>query len=96
MGDSDIILYLSVAALLVVVGAVVAFVIAWRVRKRSVRVTVGVILLAVAALCGILSFLAALLVAALGVAALAMAAKRPQRSPTETQGRPNKPSEATP
>ena len=96
MGDSDITLYLSAAALVIVTGAVAAFVIAWRVRKRVVRVTVGVILLAATPLCGILSFLASLLVAALGVVVLTMAAKTSQRSPTETHARPNKPPEATP
>lgn len=81
MGDSDIVLYLSVAALFVVVGAFVAFVIAWRVRKRAVRLIVGVVLLAVAAICAILSFLASLVVAALGVGSLVLAARSP------TQGR---------
>ena len=79
MGDSDITLYLSLLALLIG-GAVVAFVIAWRARKRAVRVTVGLLLLAVALVCGILSLLAALIVAALGVGALVLASKTPQPS----------------
>jgi hypothetical protein len=86
MGDSDITLYLSVMALLVMIGAIVAFVIAWRVRKRAVRVAVGVILLAVAAVCGILSLLAALIVAAPGVGALVLASKTPQSASMQTQG----------
>jgi hypothetical protein len=91
MGDSDITLYLSVVAPFVIVGAIVAFAVAWRVRKRVVRITVGVILLAVALVCGILSLLAALSVAALGVAALILAGKTPRRASLETQGRgPNK------
>ncbi|UCG50501.1 MAG: hypothetical protein JSW58_09825 [Candidatus Latescibacterota bacterium] len=95
MGDSDIALYIAVLALIVILGAVIAFVIAWRVRKRTVRVTVGVLLLAVAAVCGVLSLLGGVLVAALGVAALVLAAKTPQRTSSKIQGRPNKPSEAT-
>ena len=87
MGDSDITLYLSVVALLVMAGTIVAFVIAWRVQRRIVRVTVGVILLAVAATCGILSILASLLVAALGVAALVLASKTPPVAPLETHGK---------
>jgi hypothetical protein len=79
-------LYLSVLAFLVIVSAAIAFAIACRVRSRAVRVTVGVILLAIAAVCGILSVLAALLVAALGVAALALASKTPQIALPETQG----------
>lgn len=77
MGDSDIAFYLSVAALLVVVGAIIAFVVAIRVRQRAVRVSVGVILLAGASLCAIISILAALIVAAMGVSALILAAKTP-------------------
>jgi hypothetical protein len=84
MGDSDIVLYLSVAALIAVMGAVVAFVIAWRVGKRSVRLVVGVMLLVLAALCAILSFLATLVVAALGIGSLILAA----RSPTQDSALP--------
>lgn len=86
MGDSDIAFHFSVAALLVVGGAIIAFLIACRSRRRAVRVGTGVILLAVAAMCVILSLLAALLVAALGVVALVMASKTPQRRPVETEG----------
>jgi hypothetical protein len=82
MGDSDIVLYLSVAALIVVVGAVVVFVVACRVRKRAVRVIVGFMLLAVAALCASLSLLASLVVAALGVGSLVLAAKSPTQGQT--------------
>jgi hypothetical protein len=85
MGDSDIILHLSVAAVLVIVGAVIAFVIAWRVRKKSVRITLAVLLLAVAAFCGILSLVAALLVAALGVGCLILAGM----TPTHEKARPD-------
>lgn len=77
MGDSDLVVYLSIAALIVVLGAVVAFVIAWRVRKRAFRVIVGVMLLAAAALCVILSFGASLVVAALGVGSLVLAVRSP-------------------
>ena len=84
MGDSDITVYLSVVAVLVMAGAIVAFVIAWRVRRRGVRVAVGALLLAAAAFCGILTLLAALLIAALGVGCLILAG----RTPTQENVRP--------
>ena len=83
MGDSDAVLYLSAAALIVVVGAVAAFVIAWRVRRKAVRVIVGVMLLAVAALCVVLSFLASLVVAALGAWSLVLAARSSKTGTTQ-------------
>jgi hypothetical protein len=87
MGDSNITLYLSVVALLVVVGAIIAFIVALRVRQRSVRFGVGVILLAVAAMCAILSILATLLIAALGVFALILASKTPRVRCWKSNGR---------
>jgi hypothetical protein len=84
MGDSDFALYLSVVAILVMVGSVIAFTIAWRVRKRPFRIVVGVLLVAVAALCAIFSFLATLIVAALGVWALVLAG----RTQTQESSRP--------
>jgi len=90
MGDSDVTLYLSVVALVVMVIAIVAFVIAWRVRKRSVRVAVGVILLALAAVCGILSLVASLIVAALGVGALILASKTPRSASMQAKGETEK------
>ena len=85
MGDSDITLYLSAAALLVVAGSVVAFVIAWRVRKKSFRFAVGVTLLVAAAGCSILSFRGALLVGALGVGSLILAGRTLRSVSSEMQ-----------
>jgi len=68
-------------ALLVMVGSIAAFIIAWRVRRRGVRLTVGVILLAIAAVCSILSLLATLVVGALGIGCLIMAVNMPQSEP---------------
>ena len=85
MGDSDITAYLSVLAFLVVVGAIIAFAVALRVRRKTFRAAVGILLLAVAALSSILSMLATLLVASLGVAALVLASRTPQRASLETQ-----------
>ena len=82
MGDSDLLRVLNIAALLLVIGAVVAFVIAWRARSRALRVAVGLILLAVAAFGAILSFLAALLIAGLGVASLVLATSNQGGQPT--------------
>jgi hypothetical protein len=77
MGDSDITFYLSLLAVLCIVGSGIAFGIAWRTRRRGLRITLGVLLLAVAAFCGILSLPAALIIAAAGVAILALAIKTP-------------------
>lgn len=85
MGDSDFTFYASLVALLVTVGAIVAFIIAWRVRRRSVRVAVGILLLLTAAVGGILSLLASLLIATLGVVSLVMATRTPQCTASETQ-----------
>jgi len=87
MGDSAITPYLSVVALLVVVVAMIAFVVALRVRQRTVRVGVGVILIAVAAVCAILSILAGLLVASLGVYALILASNTPRGRRWKPNGR---------
>jgi hypothetical protein len=73
MGDSGMALRLSVLALLLVVGALVAFVVAWRVRRRVVRLGVGILLLGLAAACAVFSVLAVLRVAGLGVGALVLA-----------------------
>ena len=81
MGDSDITLYLSLLALLLVAGAILAFVVACRVRRRAVRVGAGIVLLALAAVCTILSLLATLLVAGLGISALILASKTPRGAP---------------
>jgi hypothetical protein len=85
MGDSDFTWLASVVAIAVVVVALIAFVIAWRVRKRAVRVVIGILLLAAAALCGILSLWATLVVNALGVAALGLAFAKPRNAPSEAQ-----------
>ena len=69
MGDSDITIYLSLVAIFILVGAVLAFIIAWRTRKQAVRVIVGVLLLALAAICStFLSLMTTLFVAAQGIA----------------------------
>jgi len=78
MGDSGIAVQLTLLVLFLIVTAIVAFVVAWRVRNRVVRVFVGVLLLAMAAGCILFSTMAVLLVAALGIIALVMGAKTPQ------------------
>jgi len=76
MGDSGIVTTISVLALLLVIAAVAAFVVAWRVRSRKLRAIVGILLLASALVCGIFSALAAMSVATLGFGALVLAARR--------------------
>ena len=78
MGDSGIAVQLTLLVLFLIITATVAFVVAWRVRNRVVRVFVGVLLLAMAAGCSLFSTMAVLLVAALGVITLVMGAKTPK------------------
>jgi hypothetical protein len=78
VGDSGFATLLSLVALFLVVAAVAAFVAAWRVPKRSVRIVVGILLLVMAVGCSLFSVLASLLVAVLGVAALVLAARMPR------------------
>ncbi|MDB4444517.1 hypothetical protein N9174_04185 [bacterium] len=70
-----------------IVTAIVAFVVAWRVHNRAVRILVGVLLLAMAAACNLFSTIAVLMIAALRVTALVLATKTPQgkRSGTQTE-----------
>ena len=75
MGDSGISIYFSVAALVLVAGAVTAFVVAWRVKNRTLRIVVGILLLATAILSSFLSTLAMLVIAVLGVCALVLATR---------------------
>ena len=90
MGDSGLAVQLSLIVLLLIVTAIAAFVVAWRVRNRVVRIFVGVLLLAMAAVFSLLSAVAVLLVAALGVIALVLGTKTPQdnRSITELSSIP--------
>ena len=73
MGDSDIAVQLSALAIVLTVVSIAAFVIAWRVRKRAVRLSIGVVLLVLAVTCGFFSTWTVLLIAALGVAAMVLA-----------------------
>ena len=77
MGDSDITLYLSGLALYVMLGAIVAFIIAWRVQKKIVRTAIGGALLVTSVFCIFLSLSAALIVASLGIVVLILARKTP-------------------
>lgn len=72
MGDSDITMYLNLLSLAIVVGAMIAFLVAWRLRSRIQRIIIGVLLLAMGIFSVSLSLLAALFVAGLGMAALVL------------------------
>ena len=86
MGDDPALaLYASHAASCVILGAIVAFVIACCVRSRRLRVIVGTLLLFIGVFCGILSFVAALLITTLGVGILIVASQTPPRAFWETQ-----------
>ena len=77
MGDSDITVQLSLLSYLLIVTALVTFVVALCVRKRSVRILIGIFLFAMAATCVLFSIMAVLLVAALGVVTMILAIKTP-------------------
>jgi hypothetical protein len=78
VGDSGFAAQISLLVILLIGASIVAFVVAWRIRSRVVLGFVGVLLLALAAGCSLFSALATLLVAALGVAALVLAARTPR------------------
>lgn len=75
MGDSDITVFLSILALVLVSVAIMVFIIGCRVRKRGIRILIGLLLLAAAFGCHLFSFLASMLVGILGVVTLILAFK---------------------
>ena len=77
MGDSDLGLYFLIASCLIMASAILAFIIACRSRRRSVRAGVGLSLLALAIACAIPSFVVASIVAAMGIFALVLASRTP-------------------
>ena len=85
MGDSDIAGYLSLFVLLVIVAGVIAFVIAWRLPNRRLRLIVGAVLLATAATFGLLSAMAVPLVGAMGVASLVLGIRTPRTTGSMTR-----------
>jgi len=70
MGDSDLTVYLAIAALAVIVVASIMAAVAWRIPKRTVRVAIGSGLVVLGLWSAVLSFAAFVLVAGLGVAVL--------------------------
>jgi hypothetical protein len=70
MGDSGLTVYLGIAAWAVIVLALVMTVVACRIPKRPVRVSIGLGLMVLGLLCGGLSFVALGLVTGLGAAVL--------------------------
>jgi hypothetical protein len=80
LGDSGILVHLTLLSYFLIVLAILIFLIAWRIRRRVVRFLVGVILLVMAGTCVLFSILAVLFVAALGITALVLAFKIPPNS----------------
>ncbi len=78
MGDSDIAAYFTAFAVLIMAGVVIAFVAALRVPRRSVRLLIGILLLAMALLSRVLSLPAALVASVLGLASIILALKTPR------------------
>ena len=70
MGDSDIVTYFSVLALVVTIASVIVAIIAWRIKNKPFRIGVGVSLLIVAGGFVLLSILASLLIGGLGLVVL--------------------------
>jgi len=68
MGDSGLTAYLGVVALAVIFVTLILAGVAWRIRRRTVRVGIGLGLIMLGFLCAVLSFVALVLVAGLGAA----------------------------
>jgi len=84
MGDSGLTTMLAGMALLVIVLAVVLAVIAWRTRRRTVRIAIGATLLLLGVASAVLSIIGFVIVVGLGLAALIAGLKT---APTSAQGR---------
>lgn len=70
MGDSGLVTYLAVVAMGVIMVALILTAVAWRVRKRTVRIVIGLGLVILGLLSAALSLVAFVLVAGLGVTVL--------------------------
>ena len=68
MGDSGLTTYLAVVAMVVIIVALILAAVAWRVRRRMVRISIGLGLVIAGLLCAPLSLVAFMLVAGLGMA----------------------------
>jgi lysylphosphatidylglycerol synthetase-like protein (DUF2156 family) len=68
MGDSGLTTYLAVVAMVVIIVALILAAVAWRVRRRTIRISIGLGLVIAGLLCAPLSLVAFMLVAGLGMA----------------------------
>lgn len=68
MGDSGLSTYLVVVAMVVIIVALILGAVAWRVRRRMVRISIGLGLVILGLLCSVLSLESLVLVVGLGLA----------------------------
>ena len=68
MGGSGLTTYLAVVAMVVITVVLILAAVAWRVRRRTVQISIGLGLVIVGLLCAALSLVAFVLVAGLGMA----------------------------
>jgi hypothetical protein len=77
--------YLAVAAMLAIIVAIVLAALAWRVRNRTFRISIGLGLVILGLVCTVVSLAGSVLVVGLGVAVL-VAGVRTRQQGGETHG----------
>jgi len=88
VGDSGLTTYLAVAAMSVIVVALILAAVAWRVRSRTIRISIGLRLLILGSFCTVLSLAGFVLVGGLGVAVIVLGIRTGQHD-GETHGASN-------
>ncbi len=78
MGDSGLMTFLGVLAISAVIVAVILAAVAWRVRNRTLRISIGSGLVILGLCCTVLSIAAFILVGGLGVAVIVLGVRTRQ------------------
>jgi len=88
VGDSGLMTYLAVAAISAIIVAIVLAALAWRVRKRPFRISIGLGLVILGLSCTVVSLAGVVLVVGLGVAVIVLGV-RTRHQDGETHGASN-------
>ena len=78
MGDSGLTTYLAVIAMSVIIVAFILAAVAWRVHRRTVRISIGLGLVILGLICTVASLAGFVLVAGLGVAIIVLGVRTRQ------------------
>lgn len=78
MGDSGLIAYLAIAAMFVIIVAFILAAVAWRVRRRTLRICIGLGLVILGLFCKVVSLAVFVLVASIGVAVIVLGVRTRQ------------------